>query len=119
VWRWLVVVGAVVATLAGVVGVAGAEGDRRGRCERGEFCLWVREGYRGKVHRVSLATVNAGECVPLPVEGRSFANRMSRAVTVYQGGACETEGEFDTYPGGGTHVPEAPYVVHAVQIWEG
>ncbi|HEV2781888.1 MAG TPA: peptidase inhibitor family I36 protein [Actinophytocola sp.] len=117
--RWLVVVGVVAAALAGGAGVAGTEGDRRGGCERGELCVWVREGYRGGVRRVSLATVNAGECVPLPVAGRSFANRMSRAVTVYQGAVCETEAEFDTYPGGGTYVPEAPFVVHAVQIWEG
>jgi hypothetical protein len=39
-------------------------------------------------------------------------------VTVYQGRGCSTEGEFDTYPGGGTYVPEAPFVIRAVEVWE-
>lgn len=62
-----------------------------------------------------------GECVPLSegFVGRSFANRMRRPVTVYQGRGCDTEGEFDTYPGGGTYVPEASFVVRAVVVWEG
>lgn len=121
--RGLVVVALVGVGLLVAVGSAGAEPDRRERtgCERGELCLWAREGYRGTVRRVSLETTNPGECVPLPegFEARSLANRMSRDVTVYQGRQCSTEGEFDTYPGGGTYVPEAPYVIRAVQIWEG
>lgn len=89
-------------------------------CERGEFCLWPAEAYQGEILRIALENTNPGECVPLP-EGfdvRSFANRSKRPVTVYQGRDCATEGEFDTYPGGGTFVPEAPYVVRGVQIWE-
>ncbi|MFC7613083.1 hypothetical protein ACFQV2_05050 [Actinokineospora soli] len=38
-------------------------------------------------------------------------------MTVYQSPECATEGEFDTYPGKGTYVPCAPFVVRAVQIW--
>jgi hypothetical protein len=89
-------------------------------CERGEFCLWPTENYDGAAHRVALENTNPGECVPLPedFDGRSFANRTKRPVTVYQGRDCTTEGEFDTYPGGGTFVPAAPYVVRGVQIWE-
>jgi hypothetical protein len=89
-------------------------------CERGEFCLWPTESYQGDIHRVALENANPGECVPLPdgLGARSFANRTKRPVTVYQGRDCSTEGEFDTYPGGGTYVPEAPYVVRGVQIWE-
>lgn len=88
-------------------------------CERGEFCLWAGEEYSGEIHRVALDSANPGECVPLPegVDARSFANRSTRPVTVYQGRDCSTEGEFDTYPGGGTFVPAAPYVVRGVQIW--
>lgn len=89
-------------------------------CERGEFCLWPDEGYKGEVVRVALENTNPGECVPLPegLDARSFANRTKRPVTVYQGRDCSTEGEFDTYPGGGTFVPEAPYVVRGLQIWD-
>jgi Peptidase inhibitor family I36 len=119
--RRFVVVAIVAVGLLGGGGMAGAvEQGRSVGCERGEFCLWWLEGYRGAITRVSLDTANPGECVPLPgrFEGRSFANRSSRQVTVYQDRSCSTEGEFDTYPGLGTYVPEAPYVVRAVQIWE-
>ena len=106
--------------LAGMGAGAGLAAADPVRCERGEFCLWRAESFRGMEYRVSLETVSPGECVGLPAEfaGRSFVNRMSRPVTVYQGQTCSTEGEFDTYPGGGTYVPQAPYVVRAVQIWE-
>jgi len=88
-------------------------------CERGEFCLWPDEDYQGAIQRVALENTNPGECVPLPdgFDARSFTNRTKRPVTVYQGRDCATEGEFDTYPGGGTFVPAAPYVVRGVQIW--
>lgn len=117
--RGFVVMAMVGLGLVAGVGSAGAEATKA-RCERGEMCLWAGDGYSGEVVRISLENTNPEECVPLP-EGfgaRSFANRMSRDVTVYQGRQCSTEGEFDTYPGGGTYVPEAPYVVRAVQIWE-
>jgi hypothetical protein len=111
------VVGAGLVTGAGVAGAGVAEPRP---CERGEFCLWVGEGYGGEVRRVVLETAIPGECVSMPpgFQARSFANRGSRPVTVYQGRGCATEGEFDTYPGGGTFVPEAPYLVRGVQVWE-
>lgn len=89
-------------------------------CERGEFCLWPAESYQGEIQRIALENANPGECVPLPegFDARSFANRTKRPVTVYQGRDCSTEAEFDTYPGGGTFVPAAPYVVRGVQIWD-
>jgi peptidase inhibitor family I36 len=89
-------------------------------CERGEFCVWPAEDSQGAIQRIALENANPGECVPLPdgFDGRSFANRTKRPVTVYQGRDCSTEAEFDTYPGGGTFVPAAPYVVRGVQIWE-
>lgn len=112
-WAWVL---AIVA--AGVLSMAGTAGAvTRPACERGEFCWWPGEQYRGPIHRLSLATVNPGECVQVG-PARAFVNRMSRPVTVYQGAQCDTEGEFDTYPGGGTYVPEAPYVITAVQVWE-
>ena len=106
--------------LAGLLAPAAVAGADRAPCERGEFCVWQTDSYRGLGYRMSLETVNPGECVGLPAgfDGRSFVNRMRRPVTVYQGRTCSTEAEFDTYPGGGTYVPEAPSVVRAVQVWE-
>jgi hypothetical protein len=37
---------------------------------------------------------------------------------VYQSEECSTEGDFVTYPGGGTFVPDAPFLVRGIQIWE-
>lgn len=117
--RVVTVVAAAGAVLTTGTGVAGAVAEHA-VCERGEFCLWPEEGYGGPIVRVALENANPGECVPLAeeVDGRSFANRTTRPVTVYQGRDCSTEGEFDTYPGGGTFVPQAPHVVRAVQIWD-
>lgn len=86
-------------------------------CDAGELCLWSGVSYRGPVVALSLSDTNPGECVPIEGEGRSFANLLSRPVTVYQSADCATEGEFDTYPGRGTYVPCAPFVVRGVQIW--
>lgn len=90
-------------------------------CDNGEFCTWPASHFRGVIHRVDLRTANPGECIPLPdgTDGRSFANRSSRDITVYQASDCATEADFTTYPGGGTYVPVAPFVVRAYQIWEG
>lgn len=110
---------AVVAAVVSAAGVAGAQPSSP--CERGEFCLWPGEDYSGEVHRIALANANPEECLPLPdgLDARSFANRTTRQVTVYQARDCATEGEFATYPGGGTFVPAAPHVVRGVQIWNG
>lgn len=117
--RVITVVAAAGAALTTGAGIAGADTEPTA-CERGEFCLWPDDGYRGATLRLALANANPGECVPLAegTDARSFANRTKRPVTVYQGRDCSTEGEFGTYPGGGTFVPEAPYVVRGVQIWE-
>ena len=116
--RVITVVAAAGAAVATGAGVAGATEPTV--CERGEFCVWPSEEYGGAIIRVALENSNPGECVPLPegTDGRSFANRTKRQVTVYQGRECNTEGEFDTYPGGGTYVPQAPYLVRGVQIWD-
>lgn len=87
-------------------------------CEQGEFCGWSEEFYSGSVQFLDLRTVNPGECIPLSGDTRSFVNRLDRDVTVYQGEDCSTEGDFTTYPGGGTFVPHAPFVVRAIQIWD-
>ncbi len=93
-------VGLVLAFTAASLGTSTAGAAADNTCERGEFCLWPTEFYEGTVHRVALETTNPGECVPLPegLDARSFANRTTRPVTVYQGRDCSTEGEFDTYP---------------------
>ncbi|ACU35486.1 peptidase inhibitor family I36 protein [Actinosynnema pretiosum subsp. pretiosum] len=89
------------------------------RCDRGEFCAWSTTNYAGAARRLDLETANPDECVPLPdnLVARSFANRLNRLVSVYQGADCSTEADFTTYPGGGTWVPDAPFVIRAVQVW--
>lgn len=88
-------------------------------CAQGEFCSWEGEHYDGTTQRMDLRTANPEECLTLPeqIDARSFANRTDRHVTVYQDADCSTEGDFSTYPGGGTYVPQAPYVVRGIQIW--
>jgi hypothetical protein len=118
--RVITVVAAAGAALATGAGAAGANTGQATACERGEFCVWPVKDYGGSATRIALENANPGECVPLPegADGRSFVNRSARPVTTYQSRECSTEAEFDTYPGGGTYVPEAPYVVRGVQIWD-
>lgn len=110
-----------VLALAGLLTSAGAAQAAPGPgCQKGEFCLWAADDYGGAAQRFDLRTANPGECIPLPAgfDGSSFANLMSRDVTVYQSEECSTEGDFVTYPGGGTFVPDAPFLVRGIQIWE-
>lgn len=90
-------------------------------CDSGELCLWSEPTFGGPRAVITLADSALEECVPVPdgVGARSFANRLSTPVTLYQDAECSTEGEFDTYPGRGTYVPDSPFVVRAVQIWFG
>jgi hypothetical protein len=87
-------------------------------CENGQFCAWAGDFYSGRIERLDLRMANPEECVPLPddFDGHSFANRIARLITVYQGRDCSTEGDFTTYPGGGTFVPQAPFTARAIQI---
>ncbi|WP_116044930.1 peptidase inhibitor family I36 protein [Amycolatopsis palatopharyngis] len=88
-------------------------------CVQGEFCMWSSEFHAGEIARHDLRNTNPEECVALPedMDAKSFANRTDRYVTVYQDRHCATEGDFSTYPGDGTFVPQAPFAVRAIQIW--
>ncbi|QRP48191.1 peptidase inhibitor family I36 protein [Amycolatopsis sp. FDAARGOS 1241] len=88
-------------------------------CAVGELCLWNAETYSGQTQHYDLRTANPEDCIPLPegFEAHSFANRLTRDVTIYQSEECTTEGDFTTYPGGGTYVPQSPFVVRAIKIW--
>ncbi|WAL64171.1 peptidase inhibitor family I36 protein [Amycolatopsis cynarae] len=111
---------AVIGILAGG-GVAEAAGPGMPvDCHQGEFCVWAEESFGAQVERLDLRTANPEECVLLPGElaGKSFVNLMDREVTVYQDSECSTEGDFTTYPGQGTFVPRAPFLVRAVTIWD-
>ena len=105
-------------TSAGTAQATSAQADPP--CQKGEFCLWQAADYGGDAQRFDLRTANPGECIPLAVgfAGSSFANLLTRDVTVYQSEECSTEGDFVTYPGGGTFVPDAPFLVRGIQIWE-
>jgi hypothetical protein len=114
----LVTVLAVTAVMsASGTAIAEQVGDRS--CDRGEFCVWEGANYTGKVQRLDLESANPGECIPLPsgLVARSFVNHLTRDASVFQGETCSTEAEFTTYPGKGTYVPDAPFVVRAIEVW--
>jgi hypothetical protein len=107
--------------LLGGSGIAQADSARpEDRCEQGEFCAWTGEFYTNAMQRIDLRTANPEDCIVLAggVDARSFVNQLDRDVTVYQDAECTTEGDFTTYPGHGTFVPRAPFVVRAVKIWD-
>ncbi|MFH8792793.1 peptidase inhibitor family I36 protein [Streptomyces sp. NPDC017941] len=107
-------------THAGAAGPGTAGPPRLGSCGPGELCLWQKPGFQGKRHLHELAGTDIESCIPLPAGSgaQSLANRTGRPVTTYQSAECEETAEFHTYPGGGTWVPESPYRVRAVKIWE-
>lgn len=111
--------------LLGGAGVAQADPTPPGgrpefACEQGEFCTWKGEFYSETMQRLDLRMVSPGDCLALPdnTEGRSFANRLDREVTVYQDGDCGAEGDFVTYPGHDTFAPRSPFAVRSIEIWE-
>lgn len=89
------------------------------RCGADRFCYWPEPEFPGKPRILDLATEPTNVCIPLAKsdEARSFVNRTDREITLYQDGHCGTNGAFRTYPGGGTYVPRAPYVVRAIEVW--
>ncbi|MCK8677031.1 peptidase inhibitor family I36 protein [Streptomyces lichenis] len=93
---------------------------RLGACAPGQLCLWPKEDFRGTRQAHELSTVDVESCVPVPAgtTAASLANRTGRPVTTYQSAECAETGEFETYPGGGTWVPQSPYQVRAFKVWE-
>ncbi|WP_329116768.1 peptidase inhibitor family I36 protein [Streptomyces sp. NBC_01465] len=89
-------------------------------CAPGQLCLWGKPDFKGGRQTYELATTDIDSCIPLPpgttVQG--LANRMGRPVTTYQSAECAETGEFQTYPGDGTWVPQSPYLVRAFKVWE-
>ncbi|MFD9704186.1 peptidase inhibitor family I36 protein [Lentzea sp. NPDC059081] len=96
-------------------GIAVAQSDKS--CDKGEFCVWTGPDYTGTVQRLDLESANPDECIPLTIVGRSFVNRLSRDASVYQRENCSTEAEFTTYPKHGTYVPDAYFVIRALEVW--
>ncbi|QGV80813.1 peptidase inhibitor family I36 protein [Streptomyces ficellus] len=103
-----------------VTAKSAATAPRLGPCDAGQLCLWAKEGFRGARHTYELAGVDIESCVPLPAgtAAVALANRTGRPVTTYQSAECGETGEFETYPGGGTWVPQSPYRVRAFKVWE-
>lgn len=93
---------------------------RAGVCGSGQLCLWGKPDFTGARQIHELATIDIESCVPLPAGSKvqSLANRTGRPVTTYQSAECAETGEFETYPGGGTWVPQSPYQVRAFKVWE-
>ncbi|WP_043264192.1 peptidase inhibitor family I36 protein [Streptomyces sp. CT34] len=91
-----------------------------GDCSAGQLCLWPKADFGGKRQSYELSDTEIETCVPLPkgVTAAALANRTGHPVTAYQSAECAETGEFDTYPGGGSWVPRAPYQVRAFKVWE-
>ncbi|MFE9247802.1 peptidase inhibitor family I36 protein [Streptomyces sp. NPDC007088] len=91
-----------------------------GKCAAGELCLWQKEQYQGKRLTFELSSIDIESCVPLAggASAHALANRTGRPVTTYQSAECAETGEFETYPGGGTWLPQSPYRVRAFKVWE-
>lgn len=91
-----------------------------GACGPGRLCLWSKPDFKGRTQSHELATTELDSCVALPpgTSAQSLANRTGRPVTTYQSAECAETGEFETYPGKGTWVPQTPYEVRAFKLWE-
>ncbi|WP_432062288.1 peptidase inhibitor family I36 protein [Streptomyces sp. S1] len=105
---------------AGPTSGAAAPGTKLGPCGPGRLCLWSKPDFKGRVQTHELATTDVDSCVALPAgtSAQSLANRTGRPVTTYQSAECAETGEFDTYPGKGTWVPQSPHEIRAFKIWE-
>ncbi|MFF5387172.1 peptidase inhibitor family I36 protein [Streptomyces sp. NPDC013012] len=104
----------------GAAAGAAAPGVALGACGPGKLCLWPKPDFKGRARTHELATTDVDSCVALPAgtSAQSLANRTGRPVTTYQSAECEETGEFETYPGKGTWVPQSPHEVRAFKIWE-
>ncbi|MFD5768771.1 peptidase inhibitor family I36 protein [Streptomyces sp. NPDC127049] len=108
------------ATAAPGASAAPAAGTALGTCGPGRLCLWPKPDFRGRPWTYELATTDLDSCVALPAgaSAQSLAVRTGRPVTTYQSEECAEAGEFETYPGRGTWVPQTPYEVRAFKLWE-
>ncbi|MEU4272217.1 peptidase inhibitor family I36 protein [Streptomyces sp. NPDC026092] len=106
--------------LPAAAAAAAAPAPKLGACGPGQLCLWPKEDFRGPAWTHELADTDIESCVALPAgaSARALANRTGRPVTTYQSAECAETGEFETYPGRGTWVPQTPYQVRAFKIWE-
>ncbi|MFE7513895.1 peptidase inhibitor family I36 protein [Streptomyces sp. NPDC057540] len=95
-------------------------GTALGTCGPGRLCLWPKPDFKGRPWTHELATTDIDSCVALPpgTSAQSLANRTGRPVTTYQSAECGETGEFETYPGRGTWVPQTAYEVRAFKLWE-
>ncbi|MGW6895362.1 peptidase inhibitor family I36 protein [Streptomyces sp. NBC_01718] len=93
---------------------------RLGACGSGQLCFWAKPDFTGARQIHELSGTDIESCVPMPPgsKAQALANRTGRPVTTYQSAECAETGEFETYPGGGTWVPQSPYQVRAFKIWE-
>ncbi|MCT4352875.1 peptidase inhibitor family I36 protein [Streptomyces sp. Je 1-79] len=112
--------GPVRAPAAGPTAAGAVSGTRLGPCGPGQLCLWPKADFRGSVWTYELAGTDIESCVALPpgASAQALANRTGRPVTTYQSAECAETGEFETYPGRGTWVPQTPYQVRAFKLWE-
>ncbi|MEU3687535.1 peptidase inhibitor family I36 protein [Streptomyces narbonensis] len=115
-----VLTGILTGILTALPAAAAPSGTALGACGPGRLCLWPKPDFKGRAQSHELATTDIESCVALPpgTSAQSLANRTGRPVTTYQSAECAETGEFETYPGRGTWVPQTPYEVRAFKIWE-
>ncbi|MDT9692211.1 peptidase inhibitor family I36 protein [Streptomyces sp. P9(2023)] len=115
-----VLLAALAAILLTALPAAAAPATKLGACGPGQLCLWPKADFKGAPWTHELADTDIESCVALPsgASARALANRTGRPVTTYQSPECAETGEFETYPGRGTWVPESPYEVRAFKLWE-
>ncbi|GAA3396041.1 peptidase inhibitor family I36 protein [Streptomyces roseoviridis] len=101
-------------------GAAAPAATTLGACGPGQLCLWPKADFKGRAVTHELASVDIESCTALPagMSAQALANRTGRPVTTYQSAECAETGEFETYPGRGTWVPQTPYKVRAFKLWE-
>lgn len=120
----MLAVGVVLTAFLGVLAIpaeaAAPSGTALGACGPGQLCLWPKADFKGRAQIHELASVDIESCIALPAgaAAQALANRTGRPVTTYQSAVCAETGEFETYPGRGTWVPQTPYQVRAFKIWE-
>ncbi|WP_330330221.1 peptidase inhibitor family I36 protein [Streptomyces sp. NBC_00536] len=91
-----------------------------GACATGQLCFWANPDFKGAKQIFELTEITTNDCVSLPPgkNAQGLANRTGRQVTTYQSAECAETGEFQTYSGDGTWLPQSPYQVRAFKVWE-
>ncbi|MGE7388121.1 peptidase inhibitor family I36 protein [Streptomyces sp. NPDC004126] len=118
--RATILAAALLAAATLVPGTAGEAHAAGPPCATGQLCLWAKPDFKGTKQVYDLSTLDINSCTALPAGPayQSLVNRTGRPVTTYQSAECAETGEFQTYPGDGTWLPQSAFQIKAFKIWE-